>query len=110
MTRKLTYSGANVEGWAHYTEEMVIEAGYERTDKSSGLPDKRSSPACLSIYLRHSPAHSGNVGERDANFFVHEGFQEEANGDREAKRGTMEFNLPGLYIWQAEDYRNAEEF
>ena len=27
-TRKLTYCGSNVEGWAHYCEQMTVEEGY----------------------------------------------------------------------------------
>ena len=27
-TRKLTYCGSNVEGWAHYCEQMMVEEGY----------------------------------------------------------------------------------
>ncbi|HEV8062073.1 MAG TPA: DUF885 domain-containing protein, partial [Gemmataceae bacterium] len=31
-TRKLTYCGSNVEGWAHYTEQMMVEEGFGNGD------------------------------------------------------------------------------
>src|SRR5262249_41563481 len=31
-TRKLTYCNSNVEGWAHYCEQMAVEEGYGKGD------------------------------------------------------------------------------
>src|SRR5262249_52457700 len=36
-TRKLTSCGSNVEGWAHYTEQMMVEEGFGNGDPKIGL-------------------------------------------------------------------------
>src|SRR5207237_8627367 len=36
--RKLLGSGSNTEGWAHYTEQMMLDEGYGR---ASGLPEEK---------------------------------------------------------------------
>jgi uncharacterized protein (DUF885 family) len=47
-TRKLTYCGSNVEGWAHYCEQMTVEEGYGEGDlrarRSSRRKGSRSRP------------------------------------------------------------------
>ena len=93
------FSGTNVEGWAHYTEQMMIDEGYGRTPS---LPEERDT-AYLKLRLgqlqdallrnaRYVVAirmHTGSMTMAQATeFFVTEGYQTRSNAEREVKRGT----------------------
>ncbi len=93
------FSGTNVEGWAHYTEQMMIDEGYGRTP---GIPEAQDS-AYLKLRLgqlqdallrnaRYMVAlrmHTGNMSTKEAvEYFVREGYQTKSNAEREVKRGT----------------------
>jgi uncharacterized protein (DUF885 family) len=93
------FSGTNVEGWAHYTEQMMIDEGYGR---NSSLPESQDT-AYLKLRLgqlqdallrnaRYMVAirmHTGSMSTNQAvAFFVTEGYQTRANAEREVKRGT----------------------
>jgi uncharacterized protein (DUF885 family) len=93
------FSGTNVEGWAHYTEQMMIDEGYGRTP---GLPEERDT-AYLKLrlgqlqdallrnarYIVAIQMHTGAMTMAEANdFFVNQGYQTRSNAEREVKRGT----------------------
>jgi len=93
------FSGTNVEGWAHYTEQMMIDEGYGRTP---GLPEERDT-AYLKLrlgqlqdallrnarYIVAIRMHTGAMTIAQANdFFEKEGYQTRSNAEREVKRGT----------------------
>jgi uncharacterized protein (DUF885 family) len=93
------FSGTNVEGWAHYTEQMMIDEGYGRTP---GVPEARDIPylklrlgqlqdALLrnARYLVAIRMHTGAMTMDEAvAFFEKEGYQTKSNAEREVKRGT----------------------
>jgi len=93
------FAGTNVEGWAHYTEQMMIDEGYGRTPS---LPAERDT-AYLKLrlgqlqdallrnarYIVAIRMHTGSMTVAQAtDFFVNEGYQTRANAKREVKRGT----------------------
>jgi hypothetical protein len=93
------FSGTNVEGWAHYTEQMMIDEGYGRTP---GVPEEQDT-AYLKLRLgqlqdallrnaRYVVAirmHTGKMTMAEATaFFETEGYQTKSNSEREVKRGT----------------------
>jgi hypothetical protein len=93
------FSGTNVEGWAHYTEQMMIDEGYGRTP---GIPETQDV-AFLKLRLgqlqdallrnaRYMVAirmHTGAMTMEEAiAFFENEGYQTKSNAEREVKRGT----------------------
>jgi len=93
------FSGTNIEGWAHYTEQMMIDEGYGRTP---GIPEEQDT-AYLKLRLgqlqyallrnaRYVVAirmHTGTMTMDEATaFFVKEGYQTESNAKREVKRGA----------------------
>ena len=62
-TRKLTYCGSNVEGWAHYCEQMTVEEGYGDGDPKIRLAQlSEALLARLPIRGRHQAAHAGDDG------------------------------------------------
>ena len=95
------FAGTNVEGWAHYTEQMMIDEGYGRTP---GLPEAKDK-AWLKLrlgqlqdallrnarYIVAIQMHTGKMTfDQGVNFFVKEGYQTRENGVRETRRGTSD--------------------
>jgi len=100
-TRKLLGCGSNAEGWAHYTEQMMLDEGYGR---ASGV-DVDHDPAFLKLrlgqlqdaLLRNArfivgiQMHTGKMTfDQSVEFFEKEGYQSHTNALRETKRGTSD--------------------
>lgn len=83
--------GSFVEGWAHYCEQMMVEAGFHRGDvlfKLSQLAEALVRLARVVVGIRlHCEDMSVEQGMR---FFRDEAFLEEATARREAERGTFD--------------------
>ncbi|HUI51002.1 MAG TPA: DUF885 domain-containing protein [Terriglobales bacterium] len=119
--RKVFYANTNVEGWAHYTEQMMLDEGYGQP--GTGAKDAREAKFIRLGQLQDAllrdarfvvglQMHTGNMSVEDAKrFFVMEGFQSEKISDIEAKRGTSDptylyYTLGKLQILKLrEDYR-----
>jgi hypothetical protein len=108
-------SSALVEGWAHYCEHMMIEAGFEKQDPTvrlGQLAEALVRAARLVVAIRlHAEDMSVEQGVR---FFRDEAFLEESTARREAERGTFD---PGYAAYTAgklmllklrEDYKAQE--
>ena len=62
------------EGWAHYTEEMMLEAGYGHDDHSLKLSQVCEALATrLPVPVFHRYAHPGNGPGRGCQVFYGEG-------------------------------------
>ncbi|MCC7529752.1 MAG: DUF885 domain-containing protein [Candidatus Melainabacteria bacterium] len=89
--RKLTGCGSNVEGWAHYCEQMMVDEGLGSGDLKLRLAQLHDALLRCCRYLVAIKMHTEKMTVAEAtDFFVKEGFQERANGEREAKRGTSD--------------------
>jgi len=89
--RKLTGCGSNVEGWAHYCEQMMVDEGLGNGDLKLRLAQLHDALLRCCRYLVAIKMHTEKMSVQEAtDFFVREGFQERANGEREAKRGTSD--------------------
>jgi len=95
-TRKLTAAGSNAEGWAHYTEQMMIEQGYGNGDPKIHLIQLHDALLRDCRYVTGIMLHTqGWTVEQGQKLFVEKGFQEPANGYEEARRGA--YNPTYLY-------------
>ncbi len=102
--RKLLGSNTNIEGWAHYCEEMMLDEGYAAPGTSAGghtvdahesnlirlgqLQDAllRDARFVVSIQM-----HTGSMTfDQAVDTFVKEGYQSRSVGVMEAKRGTSD--------------------
>jgi uncharacterized protein (DUF885 family) len=98
--RKLLGANSNAEGWAHYTEQMMLDEGY-------GVPagGSKDSPEFLKLrlgqlqdallrnarYIVGLQMHTGKMTfEEGVAFFEKEGYQSHANALRETRRGTSD--------------------
>jgi uncharacterized protein (DUF885 family) len=80
-----------VEGWAHYCEEMMIEAGFARQQPSVKLGQIAESLIRLARFIVCIKLHAEDMSvEQGMRFFRDEAFMEEASARREAERGTFD--------------------
>jgi uncharacterized protein (DUF885 family) len=95
-TRKLTFCGTNAEGWAHYTEQMMVDQGFGGDSPKIRLAQLQEALLRDCRYVVGIKLHTkGMTVEEGAKLFVEMGFQEPANGFEEARRGA--YNPTYLY-------------
>ncbi len=99
-TRKLLYANTNVEGWAHYCEQMMLDQGFAQP--GTGAKDEREAKMIRLGQLQDAllrdarfivgiKMHTGQMTMDQAiDFFVKEGFQAKEVGEVETKRGTSD--------------------
>ena len=80
-----------VEGWAHYCEQMMIEAGFGRHDNGVKLGQLAETLIRLARFIVGIRLHTEDMSvEQGVRFFRDEAFLEEGNARREAERGTFD--------------------
>ena len=80
-----------VEGWAHYCEQMMIEAGFGRRDHALKLGQLAEALVRLARFVVGIRLHTEDWSvEQGVRFFRDEAFLEEASARREAERGTFD--------------------
>lgn len=95
--RKLTGAATNIEGWAHYTEQMMLDEGFQtpgaddRTRKLirlGQLQDALLRNARFTVGIKmHTEGWSTDQAEA---YFVKEGYQSPSVAKLETKRGTSD--------------------
>ncbi len=109
--RKLLYCDSNSEGWAHYSEQMMLDEGYSSDPRlrAGQLVDALLRDARFIVGIQ---MHTGNMTLAQAeDFFVNEGYQVRPMAEVEARRGTSDptylvYTLGKLQIMKLrEDYR-----
>jgi uncharacterized protein (DUF885 family) len=80
-----------VEGWAHYCEQMMMEAGFRRDDPTIKLGQLAEALVRLARFVVSIRLHCEDMSvEQGMRFFRDEAFLEEATARREAERGTFD--------------------
>ena len=80
-----------VEGWAHYCEQMMIEAGFGREDHSVELGQLAEALIRLVRFIVGIRLHAEDLSvEQGVRLFREEAYMEEASARREAERGTFD--------------------
>jgi uncharacterized protein (DUF885 family) len=115
QVRKLMFSASNAEGWAHYTEQMMLDEGYGGGDKKLRLGQLQDALLRDARYIAGIEMHTGKMTLQQASeFFVKEGYQVRPVAEKEAKRGTSDptylvYTLGKLEILKLrEDYRKLK--
>lgn len=89
--RKLIGCSSNAEGWAHYSEQMMLDEGYGNGDPKLRLGQLQDALLRDARYIVGIEMHTGKMTYDQAiDFFVKEGYQTRVNGEREVKRGTAD--------------------
>jgi uncharacterized protein (DUF885 family) len=80
-----------LEGWAHYCEEMMLEAGFGRGDHAMKLGQLGEALVRLARFVVCIKLHTDDWSvEQGVRFFRDEAYLEEAAARREAERGTFD--------------------
>jgi len=80
-----------VEGWAHYCEHMMVEAGFGRQDPGIKLGQLAEALIRLVRFIVGIRLHAEDLSvEQGVRLFKEEAFMEEASARREAERGTFD--------------------
>ncbi len=98
--RKLLGANTDIEGWAHYTEQMMLDEGYgqpgvgakdERESKFLRLGQLQDALLRNARFIVGIQMHTGHMSFDEAvAFFQKEGYQSKELGVVEAKRGTAD--------------------
>lgn len=110
--RKLTGCASNSEGWAHYSEQMLLDEGFGGRDPKLRLAQLVDALLRDARYIVGIQMHTkGMTMEQAQEVFVKEGYQQPVIGEMETKRGTADptylvYTLGKLEIQKLrEDYR-----
>jgi uncharacterized protein (DUF885 family) len=113
--RKLVGCGSNAEGWAHYSEQMMLDEGYGGGDLKLRLGQLQDALLRDARYIAGIQMHTGRMTmEQAVEFFVKEGYQTRPMAEKEAKRGTEDptylvYTLGKLQILKLrEDYKKLK--
>ena len=98
--RKILGAATNVEGWAHYTEQMMLDQGYgqpgtgakdEREAKLIRLGQLQDALLRDARFVNSIKLHTGQFTfDQAVDFFVNQGYQSHSVGLMETKRGTAD--------------------
>jgi uncharacterized protein (DUF885 family) len=90
--KSIMFSPASfVEGWAHYCEQMMIEAGFGRQEYGIQLGQLAEALIRLARFVVCIKLHAEDMSvEQGVRFFREEAFMEEMSARREAERGTFD--------------------
>jgi uncharacterized protein (DUF885 family) len=114
-TRKLLYCSSNAEGWAHYTEQMMLDEGYGNGDPKLRLGQLLDALLRDARYIAGIEMHTGKMTLEQANqFFIDQAYQTPAVAHMESRRGTSDptylvYTLGKLQILKLrEDYKQMK--
>ena len=80
-----------IEGWAHYCEQMMIEAGFGRQDPAIKLGQLAEALVRLVRFIVCIKLHAEDLSvEQGVRYFRDEAFMEEGSARREAERGAFD--------------------
>jgi uncharacterized protein (DUF885 family) len=80
-----------IEGWAHYCEQMMLEAGFGKKDHNLKLGQLAEALVRLARFVVGIRLHTDDWSvEQGVRFFRDEAFLEESSARREAERGTFD--------------------
>lgn len=100
---------AFAEGWAHYSEEMMLDAGLRNGDAETKIGQIANALLRNARFLSSLGLHTQGWSVDDSRkFFMEEGFQDEGNARQQAARGTydpayLNYNMGKLLIMRLRD-------
>jgi uncharacterized protein (DUF885 family) len=82
---------AFAEGWAHYTEEMMYDAGLGNNDPEMHIGQLQEALLRNVRFLSAIGMHTkGMTVEESRKMFLEQGFQDEGSAEQQAERGTFD--------------------
>jgi uncharacterized protein (DUF885 family) len=110
IIKSILGNGAMVEGWAVYTERMMLESGYKNSDEMWLMYYKWNLRAICNSILDIS-VHTKNMSKEDAiDLLTRQAFQQQAEADGKWKRVTLsQVQLCSYFTGYVEIYNLREE-
>lgn len=114
-TEKIISCNSNIEGWAHYSEQMMVEEKLENGDKRLKLAMLHKALRRACRYLVALRMHTRGMSFDDGvKFFMSEAHEEKSNAERETRRGTIDatylvYTLGKLQIMSLRDEYKKKE-
>lgn len=82
---------AFAEGWAHYTEEMMYDAGLGNNDPEMHIGQLQEALLRNARFLSAIGLHTKGMSvEESRKIFLEKGFQDEGSAEQQAERGTFD--------------------
>ncbi|QCE34193.1 DUF885 domain-containing protein [Acetobacteraceae bacterium] len=112
LTRKEGNSYATAEGWAHYTEQMMLDEGFHATQPEYRLMVATDALLRDCRFLASLKMHTGKMSLKEATDLMQNAcYQSPSMAYKEARRGTVD---PGYYSYllgkiQIQQYRDEEK-
>ena len=111
LVKSIFGNGAMVEGWAVYSERMMLESGYgNNSDEMWLMWDKWNMRSTLNAVIDHA-IQAENMSEKDVVALLRrEGFQEEAEAQGKWLRATLsQVQLSSYFTGYSEIYALRQE-
>jgi uncharacterized protein (DUF885 family) len=110
IIKSILGNGAMIEGWAVYTERMMLESGYENSDEMWLMYYKWNLRTVCNTILDNS-VHTRNMPKEEAlNLLTKEAFQQNAEAEGKWKRATLsQVQLCSYFTGYTEIYAFREE-
>jgi uncharacterized protein (DUF885 family) len=91
MVRRLSQTNSNIEGWAHYCEQMTLDEGFGGDDPKLRLGQLADALLRDARYIVGIKLHTaGMTIDQATDFFVKEGHQTLPVARKEAQRGASD--------------------
>jgi uncharacterized protein (DUF885 family) len=111
----LICAGTNVEGWAHYTEQMMLDEGFGDGDPKLQMGQLQDALLREARFIVGIELHTGNMTlDQAKELFIHEGYQVPPVAEVEMKHGTSDptylvYTLEQLQVLKLrEDHRKMK--
>jgi uncharacterized protein (DUF885 family) len=99
ILRSVLGSGVMVEGWAHYTEGMMIEEGFGDGDPRYRLVQMKWKLRGIANAIIDQKIHADNMTKEEAiELMVKETFQEDAEATAKWRRAQLSFGQLSTYF------------
>lgn len=110
IIKSILGNGAMIEGWAVYTERMMLESGYKNSDEMWLMYYKWNLRTVCNTILDNS-VQTRNMSKADAlNLLTKEAFQQNAEAEGKWKRATLsQVQLCSYFTGYTEIYSFREE-
>lgn len=116
LVRAAFGSGVMIEGWAHYTEDMMVNAGLGGDDPRYSLVEKKWKLRGIANAIIDQKIHAERMTEQAAlDLMINETFQEESEANGKWRRAqltstqlTTYFTGYILFLELLEDYKKQE--
>jgi uncharacterized protein (DUF885 family) len=116
LRKSILFSSASfIEGWAHYVEQMMIEAGFGRSNPAVRLGQLAEALIRLCRMVVGIRLHAEDLSvEQGVRFFRDEAYMEDGSARREAERGTFDpayvvYSMGKLMLLKLRDEYRAQQ-